>query len=71
MKTITLNGGNYGGTVVEIEDDTDTMLVPDGSGSLWTYSLYRHAETDTADYIGMTQSTDVAARSPNTATVKI
>jgi hypothetical protein len=50
---ITLNGGNFGGQVVEVKNTTKMIEMKDGEGRVWLYDYNVHKDTTTADFVGM------------------
>jgi hypothetical protein len=62
MKKLTLRGGNFGGSVVDIDDpkapvdmlDREQIITLVDAGGQWMYSVDRHAADEGfADFVGM------------------
>ncbi len=53
MKTITLNGGNFGGETFSVRDvDVKKPLFKiDADGGRWVYDYALNARTDTAEFV--------------------
>lgn len=52
MKTITLNGGNFGAMQIEAEDGVNKVGVLAPDGATWCYDFALHKKSATADFVG-------------------
>jgi hypothetical protein len=50
---VTLNGGNYGGTVLDVPENTDLIVIQSSVGDFWLYDYALNSGTVTAEFTGM------------------
>lgn len=57
---ITLNGGNFGGQNINTDNEKtatneagETLIEMTDALGVWLYSIDRHKQTQTADFVGM------------------
>jgi hypothetical protein len=50
---ITLNGGHFGGDIVDVKDTKKIIEKTDDAGGVWLYDYNVHKATTTADFVGM------------------
>ena len=50
-KTVTLSGGNFGGTQVSVPSKDAEIRLPDEDGNVWVYDPRIHVGDDTAHFV--------------------